>query len=66
MVHIYNGIFLKGFPVVQMAKNLLLIHEIQIQSPGHIHNGILLSSEKKVQNWVLCSDVDGHRICYTE
>ena len=45
VVHIYNGIFFfKGFPEAQMVKNLLLIQEIQIQSTGHIHNGILLSS----------------------
>ena len=36
--------FFKGFPEAQMVKNLLLIQEIQIQSTGHIHNGILLSS----------------------
>ena len=31
----------------------------------NIYNGILLS-HKKEWNWVICSDVDGHRECHTE
>ena len=31
----------------------------------HIYNGILLCHEKK-QNWVICRDVDGPRVCYTK
>ena len=31
----------------------------------HVHNGILLSHKKK-QNWVICSEVDGPRVCHTE
>ena len=31
----------------------------------HIYNGILLS-HKKEQNWVICSEVDGPRVCHTE
>ena len=31
----------------------------------HIYNGILLS-HKKEQNWVICRDVDGSRVCHTE
>ena len=29
----------------------------------HIHNGILLS-HKMEQNWFICRDVDGHRVCH--
>ena len=32
---------------------------------AHIYNGILLSHKKK-QNWVICSEVDGPRVCHTE
>ena len=32
---------------------------------AHIYNGILLSHIKK-QNGVLCSEVDGVRVCHTE
>ena len=32
---------------------------------AHIYNGILLSSKKK-RNWVICSEVDGPRVCHTE
>ena len=32
---------------------------------AHIYNGILLSHKKK-WNWVICSEVDGPRICHTE
>ena len=32
---------------------------------AHIYNGILLSHKKK-WNWVICSEVDGHRVCHTE
>ena len=32
---------------------------------GHIYNGILLSHKKK-RNWVICSEVDGLRVCHTE
>ena len=31
----------------------------------HIHNGILLS-HKKEQDWVICGDVDGPRVCQSE
>ena len=31
----------------------------------HIYNGILLTHKKK-QNWVICSEVDGLRVCHTE
>ena len=31
----------------------------------HINNGILLS-HKKEWNWVICSDVDGPRVCHIE
>ena len=30
-----------------------------------IYNGILLS-HKKEQNWVICRDLDGPRVCHTE
>ena len=32
---------------------------------AHIYNGILLSHRKK-WNWVICSEVDGPRVCHTE
>ena len=32
---------------------------------AHIYNGILLSHKKK-WNWVICSEVDGIRVCHTE
>ena len=32
---------------------------------AHIYNGILLSHKKK-WNWVICSEVDGSRVCPTE
>ena len=32
---------------------------------AHIYNGILLSHKKR-RNWVICSEVDGPRVCYTE
>ena len=32
---------------------------------AHIYNGILLSHKKK-WNWVICSEVDGSRVCHTE
>ena len=31
----------------------------------HIYNGILLSHKKEL-NWVICSEVDGPRVCHTE
>ena len=31
----------------------------------HIYNGILLSHTKK-QNWVICGDEDGPRVCHSE
>ena len=31
----------------------------------HIYNVILLSHEKK-GNWIICSEVDGARVCHTE
>ena len=30
-----------------------------------IYNGILLSHKKK-GNWVICSEMDGPRVCHTE
>ena len=36
-----------------------------IQDVAHIYNGILLSRKRK-QNWVICSEVNGPRICHTE
>ena len=37
-----------------------------IKKMWHIYyNGILLSHKKK-QNWVICNEVDGHRVCHTE
>ena len=32
---------------------------------AHIYNGILASHKKK-WNWVICSEVDGPRVCHTE
>ena len=32
---------------------------------AHIYNRILLSHEKK-WNWVICSEVDGPRVCHIE
>ena len=32
---------------------------------AHIYNGILLCHKKK-RNWVICSEVDGPRVCRTE
>ena len=32
---------------------------------AHTYNGILLSHKKK-WNWVICSEVDGLRVCHTE
>ena len=32
---------------------------------AHIYNGILLSHKKK-RNWVICSEVNGPRVCHTE
>ena len=32
---------------------------------AHIYNGILVSHKKK-QKWVICSEVDGPRVCHTE
>ena len=32
---------------------------------AHIYNGILLSHKEK-RNWVICSEVDGPRVCHTE
>ena len=32
---------------------------------AHIYNGIFLSHKKK-QNCVICSEVDGPRVCHTE
>ena len=32
---------------------------------AHIYNGILLS-HKKEWNWVICSEVDGPRVCHTK
>ena len=32
---------------------------------ARIYNGILLSFKKK-RNWVICSEVDGPRVCHTE
>ena len=31
---------------------------------AHIYNGTLLN-HKKEQNWVICSEVDGPRVCHT-
>ena len=32
---------------------------------AHIYKGIFLSHKKK-RNWVICSEVDGVRVCHTE
>ena len=32
---------------------------------AHIYNGILLRHKRK-RNWVICSEVDGPRVCHTE
>ena len=32
---------------------------------AHIYSGILLIHKKK-RNWVICSEVDGPRVCHTE
>ena len=32
---------------------------------AHIYNGVLLGYKKK-WNWVICSEVDGPRVCHTE
>ena len=32
---------------------------------AHVYNGILFSHKKK-RNWVICSEVDGPRVCHTE
>ena len=32
---------------------------------AHIYNGVLLSHKKK-WNWIICSEVDGPRVCHTE
>ena len=32
---------------------------------AHIQNGVLLRHKKK-RNWVICSEVDGPRVCHTE
>ena len=32
---------------------------------GYIYSGILLSNKKK-WNWVICSEVDGPRVCHIE
>ena len=32
----------------------------------HIYNGILLLFYKKGQNWVMCRDVDGLKVCCAE
>ena len=36
-----------------------------IKKMSYIYNGIFLS-HKKEQNWVICRDVDGPRVCHTE
>ena len=35
------------------------------EDTAHIYNGILLRHKKK-QNGVICSEVDGVRVCHTE
>ena len=32
---------------------------------AHMYNGMLLR-HKKGQNWVICRNVDGPRVCHTE
>ena len=32
---------------------------------AHVYSRILIS-RKKEQSWIICRDVDGHRVCYTE
>ena len=32
---------------------------------AHVYNRILLSHKKKLK-WVICSEVDGPRVCHTE
>ena len=38
---------------------------VNFKTLKYIYNGILLSHKKK-QNWVICSEVDGPRVCHTE
>ena len=39
--------------------------DVWIKKMWHIYNGILLSHKKK-RNSVVCSEVDGPRVCHTE
>ena len=32
---------------------------------AHVYNGVVLSHKKK-RHWVICSEVDGPRVCHTE
>ena len=39
--------------------------EIDKEDMAYIYNGILLS-HKKEQNWLICNEVDGPRVCHRE
>ena len=49
----------------KIATSVSINRWMDIEDVAHIYNGILLSHEKK-QNWVICSEVDGPRVCHTE
>ena len=46
----------------EWIKKIQCIHP---HTHTHTHTGILLS-HKQERNWVVCSDVDGPRVCHTE
>ena len=43
----------------------LIIGWMNKEDVAHIYNGVLLSHKKK-RNRVICSEVDGVRVCHTE
>ena len=51
----------------QMAKKFTMSIDrwMDKEDVAHIYNGILLSHKEK-RNWVICSEVDGPRVCHTE
>ena len=51
---------------ISFLKNQMSIERwMEKEDVAHTYNGILLSHKNK-QNWVICNEVDGPRVCHTE
>ena len=53
------------FTIGHGSKLMSINRQMDKEDVVHIYNGKLLN-HKKERNWVICTDVDGPRVCHTE